>query len=261
MKRVFKTVWVLLFISILAGSSVILSSCTQVEQSKGWDLSTPEEQGMDSQKLSQMFKFIGDSTFSIHNLLIVRNGKLVVDANFYPYQKNVKHTLDFCTESVTSALIGIALEEGKIKSIDEKVMDILKIKDFENVDVKKKNISIKQLLTMTSNIQPKEYWEFGHECYQSLDRNGKKSKTLIGLDDIYRISNQKESGLLLAANNKVAQKGYWLDSKTFVIISKSLSGEDELEYYYTFENDEVEVYTSSKFYNSSYRNLKGKFKK
>ena len=78
----------------------------------GWQTSTPEEQGMDSEKLTDMLTFIQDEDYNIDSVTIVRNGYLVTDANFYPFQPDSKHIIHSCTKSVVSALIGIAIEQG-----------------------------------------------------------------------------------------------------------------------------------------------------
>jgi len=81
---------------------------------KGWRTSTPEEQGMDSEVLAKMFEFIQQWKYDIHSLTIIRNGYLVVDATLYPFDLRSMHDTHSCTKSITSALIGIAIEQGSI---------------------------------------------------------------------------------------------------------------------------------------------------
>ncbi|MCX7747088.1 MAG: beta-lactamase family protein [Clostridia bacterium] len=155
----------LFFVLILASCFFTLGGCSKTEypDSKGWEVSTPEAQGMDSEKLSQMFKFARESGSSIHSLLIIRKGKLVTEANFFPYQKDFKHILYSCTKSVTSSLVGIAVDEGKIKNEDEKVLGILKDIKPENLDAKKENMSVKHLLTMSAGFKWNEEGSYGSE--------------------------------------------------------------------------------------------------
>lgn len=51
-----------------------------------WRTSTPEAQGMDSEVLAQAFDYIRQHHVPIHSWLIVRNGYVVLDAYFFPFQ-------------------------------------------------------------------------------------------------------------------------------------------------------------------------------
>jgi hypothetical protein len=52
---------------------------------EGWQISTPEGQGIRSQMLAEMMEHIQKNSFNIDSVLIVRNGYVVLDAYFYPY--------------------------------------------------------------------------------------------------------------------------------------------------------------------------------
>ena len=45
---------------------------------EGWQISTPEEQGMRSQMLAEMMEYINKNTFNFDSVLIVRNGYVVL---------------------------------------------------------------------------------------------------------------------------------------------------------------------------------------
>lgn len=77
---------------------------------QGWQISTPEKQGMKSQMLAEMMEHIKENSFNIDSILIVRNGYMVLDAYFYPYSKGQKHIIHSCKKSIMSALIGIATQ-------------------------------------------------------------------------------------------------------------------------------------------------------
>jgi CubicO group peptidase (beta-lactamase class C family) len=95
----------------------------------GWKECTPERQGVDSEKLCAVFDYIGEKHPNIHSLLIVRNGFVVLDAFFYPYEPRVPHDAASVTKSVTSALIGIAIGQGMLK-LDQQVLPGVTIRDL-----------------------------------------------------------------------------------------------------------------------------------
>lgn len=121
-----------------------------------WKTSSPEDQGMSAQKLREMEAHIDDNdlNYYIDSILVIRNGYLVYES--YPshsYDENDRHHIYSCTKVFTSALIGIAIEEGLIGSIDDHVLDYFPEKNFDNMDSRKQSITIRQLLTMTSGIE------------------------------------------------------------------------------------------------------------
>ncbi|MHA2252928.1 MAG: serine hydrolase domain-containing protein [Candidatus Kariarchaeaceae archaeon] len=119
-----------------------------------WQKSPPENQGMDSSKLDEMEDYIIDSGFNIDGILIVRHGYIVFESNPTGYSLDEYHMIQSCTKSVTSALIGIAIKEGFIESINQKLVDFFPDREIANLDARKKNITLFHLLTMSDGL----YW-------------------------------------------------------------------------------------------------------
>ena len=107
----------------------------------GWQTSTPEEQGMHSEKLSDMLEKILREKYRIDSITIIRNGHIVLDAYFYPFKKDSKHIIHSCTKSITSAAFGIAVDKGYIKNIEQPVVEIFHEKQFSNFGDDKKAIT------------------------------------------------------------------------------------------------------------------------
>jgi CubicO group peptidase (beta-lactamase class C family) len=120
---------------------------------EGWQISTPEEQGMRSVVLAEMMEHIKKKSFHIDSILIVRNGYVVLDAYFYPFLKGQKHIIHSCTKSIMSALIGIAIDKGYIQSVDQPITDFFPGKKFANMDDLKKSITLENLLMMASGLK------------------------------------------------------------------------------------------------------------
>lgn len=118
----------------------------------GWRTSTPEEQGMDSELLTEMLAYIEENRVRIHSVTIVRHGYLVQDAYFHGYKKNSKHDLWSCTKSVTSALVGIAMDQGYIQSVDQPVLSFFPERSVANLDSRKETMTLEHLLTMTDGL-------------------------------------------------------------------------------------------------------------
>jgi CubicO group peptidase (beta-lactamase class C family) len=119
--------------------------------SETWDMSTPEEQGMDSRTLNELKNYIVKNYPDIYSMVIVRNGFLV-DEEYFKTTVTTKRNIFSCTKSFTSALIGIAIQEGFIGGINESVLDFFPSYTFTNNDNRKQNMTIFHLLTMTTGL-------------------------------------------------------------------------------------------------------------
>src|ERR1700688_3744538 len=89
---------------------------------KSWQVSTPEEQGMDSASLARLVETVGG--YKQDSLMIIRHGKIVADAYYAPYVAGVSHDLRSVTKSVVSTLTAIELKQGLLDSVDQPVLDL-----------------------------------------------------------------------------------------------------------------------------------------
>ena len=130
------------------------SSETQIASEKlleNWPGSTPEEQGMDSNTLAAMLEMLESDERNIHSILIARHGVLVLEAYLSPFNRETPHNIYSCTKSITSAVMGAALQDDLIKSIDKPVYTLFP--DLTLDDERKKEILIRHLLTMSSGLE------------------------------------------------------------------------------------------------------------
>jgi CubicO group peptidase (beta-lactamase class C family) len=119
---------------------------------RGWQSTSPEEQGMDSERLVQMVEHIREEKLDLHSLLIVRNGYLVSELYLYPYSAGQAHDVMSVTKSVIATLVGIAIQQGRIKNVHERLLSLLPAREIANLDDQKKAITLEHLLTQTSGL-------------------------------------------------------------------------------------------------------------
>jgi CubicO group peptidase (beta-lactamase class C family) len=115
-----------------------------------WQTSTPEEQGMDSATLANLLDF--GTTLSLDSLLLVRHGRIVLDAYYAPYAADIPHRINSSTKAVVGTLAAIAHKDGLLDSFDHPVLDFFGDRIFANADDGKNAITIQHLLDMTSGI-------------------------------------------------------------------------------------------------------------
>ena len=118
----------------------------------GWRSSTPEAQGIDSAVLARALDYVRQNHIPVHSLLIVRNGYVVLDAYFYPFQEGQIHDGASMTKSITSTLMGIALGEHKLRSVHQPVVSLFPAGNVANRDERKDRMTVEDLLTMTSGL-------------------------------------------------------------------------------------------------------------
>ena len=119
----------------------------------GFPISTPEKQDVRSEKINELLKHIGEEGYNFHSLSIVRNGHLITDIQFHPFSTgSYKHDVQSVTKTVTGIMTGIAIKEGKIKSLEQSALDFFPDLEIEDRE-RKSDIKIKDLLHMASGLE------------------------------------------------------------------------------------------------------------
>lgn len=153
---------------------IALAACSLVAPSRpvqrdywptdDWRESTPEKQGMNSKYLESLREHIKEDLPHMRSVLVIRHGYIVFDEAFQGVL-NDEQNVASVTKSVISALIGIALREGYIKSLDQKVVDFYPEYVTQDTDPQIKNITLEHLLTMTSGLEQET--NFGEDWLKS----------------------------------------------------------------------------------------------
>ncbi|MHC5114663.1 MAG: serine hydrolase domain-containing protein [Planctomycetota bacterium] len=134
-----------------------------------WKRSTPEEQGIHSEVLLEGLRRIDPGELDTHGLIIVRHGHVVLECYVHPYGPDTLHNVKSVSKSVMSALAGIALREGVVDSLDQRVHEFFPEHFDDDDDPRKRRIAIRHLLTMTSGLD--------------LDENGPIMQGIFASDD------------------------------------------------------------------------------
>jgi len=115
-----------------------------------WVTAAPEEVGVDSTALVEMFDYIRQHSVPIHSVQIIRGGRLILDAYFYPYNPTMRHDVASVTKSITSTLTGLAIEKKYLRGVDQSVMAFFPDRSMAALDARKRKLAIEDLLTMQS---------------------------------------------------------------------------------------------------------------
>ena len=114
---------------------------------------TPESVGLDSAQLTKMLNYLQTPGFDMESIIIARHGKVVLEAYVAPFHADIPHQVNSVTKSFMATLIGMLINDGKLKLTDT-VADILpQYADLPNA----KLITVEQLLGMKSGLLWQEW--------------------------------------------------------------------------------------------------------
>jgi CubicO group peptidase (beta-lactamase class C family) len=130
-----------------------------------WEIASPASVGMDGAQLCTVAARLAQRATAVHSVVVVRHGKLVLEQYFpgydqpwgqpdgqYEFTATTKHDMRSASKSVTSLLVGIAIDRKLIAGVDESVLKFFP----DTAAVKQPGwdaITLRHLLTMSSGIK------------------------------------------------------------------------------------------------------------
>jgi len=157
---------VIMIISMLVGCGPSTEDLEAVEyiplSRDDWKVSTPAEQGLDPMLVAELY-YNAAELETIYSLLVIKNGYLIAERYFNEGSVDQEDRLQSVTKSYTSALVGIALEQGYLSSVDQRMMDFFPELAGKITDPRKDQITIRQMLQMRAGYPSEEtdavFWE------------------------------------------------------------------------------------------------------
>ena len=114
-----------------------------------WKVSTPTEQGLDPMLVAELYLNAAELE-TLYGLLVIKNGHLIAEGYFNGGSVEQENFLASATKSFTSALVGMALDQGCLSSVDQKMVDFFPEFTDQIKDPRKKQTTIRDLLQMRS---------------------------------------------------------------------------------------------------------------
>ena len=159
---------------------------------QAWSTSTPSELGLDARVLSALDTDIGAGKYGyVDSMLVIRHGKIAYERYYghdygriyskeastrgplvvgdltgpynyfndwwHPYyQDSDLHTMQSVTKTVVSVIVGIAVTRGDFPDLDTPVLDFFEPGSVAHVDARKRRMTIRHVLTMTTGLDWRE---------------------------------------------------------------------------------------------------------
>ena len=150
-----------------------------------WDVVEPNAVGLDRAPLDELVERISaHPEFNVHSVLVVKDDKLAFEAYFsgpdqdwgtdlgnVEFDLGTRHDLRSVSKSVTSALIGIALAEGKLPGINATVPELFP-EYVDHIAPDKRSLTLKHMLTMSAGLswfEPGDYTNPGNDEIRMSD--------------------------------------------------------------------------------------------
>ncbi|MBV6505197.1 MAG: hypothetical protein ILNGONEN_00755 [Syntrophorhabdaceae bacterium] len=152
--------------SLIILASLFILSCDSPQATRPESFSAPEslndglqtarprDVALDEDILASLVNRVRTNAIrSQHSLLILRHDRLVLEEYFNGSSRNDVHTLQSVTKSVTSLLIGAAIQRQNIHGVDESIVNFFsEYMSLQNVDSRKTSMTLRHLLTMESGL-------------------------------------------------------------------------------------------------------------
>lgn len=107
-----------------------------------------------NQRLATMDSLITSNYFKdISSVVIAYNGKIIFENYYNDAGSETLHNTRSATKTITGTLIGTLIQKGLIKSVNENAFKFSQVKSMQNPDSRKSEITIEDLLTMSSILE------------------------------------------------------------------------------------------------------------
>jgi len=145
----------------------------------GWDISTLRKENLDVSLIeTAVNKIIKERCGMLNSFLIIKNGKLVCEEYFNRFSREIPHRTASVTKSITSLLIGIAIDKGFIKDVNTTAFEFFPEYKELRTDAWDK-ISVKHFLIMSAGLK----WDKNN--LNNFHKNDNPIKTILLQEPVY----------------------------------------------------------------------------
>ena len=142
--------WFFMIFTLVLATAIAISVCMA--------------EGLDSSRFNLLRARIIDGTFKdINSIIVVKHGKILIEEYFNGADSHALHDMRSAGKSFTSALVGIAIDKGLIKGVDERLLFYFPgVECSKDWDPRKDDITLKHVLSMSFGLaEPGKFpaWE------------------------------------------------------------------------------------------------------
>lgn len=161
----------------------------------GWETAALEDVGVREEPLVGLVQRIRDGTYvNVHSVLLVRAGRLVLEEyapgrtttgdRFVEWGRDDLHDFHSVTKSVNSLLFGIAMDQGLIEDVDQRISTFFPEHAVLFADARKGELTLEHFLTMTAGLEWDEHshpYADSRNSHVQMNRSGDPVAFTLGL--------------------------------------------------------------------------------
>lgn len=121
-----------------------------IKPAGGWKIS---KDSYDEEKIRELNRKIASNLYKqITSVVVIKDGKLLIEEYFNGATRETLNDTRSVGKSFASTMMGIAIDDGYIKSENQTLRDFYDLTKFANYSTKKDSVTLKSLLTMSSGF-------------------------------------------------------------------------------------------------------------
>jgi CubicO group peptidase (beta-lactamase class C family) len=162
-----------------------------IQAGSGWQISSD---AYDKARIRELKRYIAENLYKdIKSVVVIKNGQLLIEEYFNGATRSSLHNTRSVGKSFASTMVGIAIDDGYIRSEQQTLKDFYDLTKFANHSSKKESVTLKSLLTMSSGF----------------DANDDDESSLGNEEKMYPTSNWVKFALDLAMDDKTGVGETW----------------------------------------------------
>lgn len=130
--------------------AALTATASASEPVSGWPIA---DANYDQEKMTALDQAVTDGTYKkINSVIVIRSGELLIERYYNGATRNQTHDPRSVGKTFAATILGIAIDDGYIESIDQRLGDFYDLKRYENYSDKKAQVTLRHLVTMTSGF-------------------------------------------------------------------------------------------------------------
>ena len=147
------TIILIILCTSISYSQELYQYTTPKQLKDGWNVSNLYAQYRDTTRIHHFFNQLIGEQHQVHSILVIKDNTIILEEYFNQYDWNKRQDLRSVTKSITSILLGIAIDKGFVESLDDPITKyIQKPITRKNPDERKAKITIRHLVTMSTGL-------------------------------------------------------------------------------------------------------------
>lgn len=119
-----------------------------IRPNSGWPIS---KASYGRGKIEELKRMVAENVYrEITSVVVIRDGALLIEEYFNGATRDTLHDTRSVGKSFASTMMGMAIQDGYIKSENQTLKDFYDLRKFGNYSPKKESVTLKNLLTMSS---------------------------------------------------------------------------------------------------------------